>query len=120
MIFDSCIWVGLAANQIDPQAVINAAGDAPVFTSTVSLGELNFGVQSCTDPTERAMRAAYLRQVESRPAIGVSKHTAAAFGVLAAAVKQAGRSPRPHCNDLWIAAQANENGYVLSPLLSTS
>jgi predicted nucleic acid-binding protein len=116
MIFDSCIWVGLAANQVDRQAVIDAAGDAPVFTSTISLGELNFGVQSCTDPTERAMRAAYLRQVESRPAIGVSKHTAAAFGVLAAAVKQAGRSPRPRYNDLWIAAQAIENGYVLLTL----
>lgn len=116
IIFDSCIWVGLAANQVDPQAVIDAAGDAPVFTSTISLGDLNFGVQSCTDPTERAMRAAYLRQVESRPAIGVSKHTAAAFGVLAAAVKQAGRSPRPRDNDLWIAAQAIENGYVLLTL----
>lgn len=116
MIFDSCIWVGLAANQVDRQAVIDAAGEAPVFTSTISLGELNFGVQSCTDPTERAMRAAYLRQVESRPAIGVSKHTAAAFGVLAAAVKQAGRSPRPRYNDLWIAAQAIENGYVLLTL----
>jgi hypothetical protein len=116
IIFDSCIWVGLAANQVDPQAVIDAAGDAPVFTSAISLGELNFGVQSCTDPTERAMRAAYLRQVESRPVLGVSKHTAAAFGVLAAAVKQAGRSPRPRDNDLWIAAQAIENGYVLLTL----
>lgn len=116
MIFDSCIWLGLAANQVDRQVVIDAAGDAPVFTSTISLGELNFGVQSCTDPTERAMRAAYLRQVESRPAIGVSKHTAAAFGVLAAAVKQSGRSPRPRYNDLWIAAQAIENGYVLLTL----
>jgi len=83
MIFDSCIWVGLAANQVDRQAVIDAAGDAPVFTSTISLGELNFGVQSCTDPTERAMRAAYLRQVESRPAIGVSKNTAAAGNTFA-------------------------------------
>ena len=116
MIFDSCIWVGLAANQVNRQALIDAAGEAPVFTSTISLGELNFGVQSCTDPTERAMRAAYLRQVESRPAIGVSKHTAAAFGVLAAAVKQAGRSPRPRYNDLWIAAQAIEHGYVLLTL----
>jgi len=116
MIFDSCIWVGLAANQVDRQAVIDAAGDEPVFTSTISLGELNFGVQSCTDPTDRAMRAAYLRQVESRPVIAVTKHTAAAFGVLAAAVKQAGRSLRPRYDDLWIAAQAIENGYVLLTL----
>lgn len=116
MIFDSCIWVGLAANQLDPQAVIQAAGELPIFTSTISLGELNFGVQSCADPTERAVRAAYLRQVESRPTLGISVHTAAAFGVLAAAVKQAGRSPRPRYNDLWIAAQAIENGYTLLTL----
>jgi predicted nucleic acid-binding protein len=116
MIFDSCIWVALAARQIEPQTVIDAAGDAPVFTSVISLGELGFGVQSCSDPTERAMRAAYLRQVESRPTLDVSKHTSSAFGVLAAAVKQAGRSPRPRYNDLWIAAQAIEHGYVLLTL----
>jgi len=116
MIFDSCIWVGIAAGQVDPQSVIAAAGDAPVFTSVISLGELSFGVESCTDPAERAVRAAYLRQVESRPALDVSKHTAAAFGVLAAAVKQSGRSPRPRYNDLWIAAQAIEHGYALLTL----
>ena len=116
MIFDSCIWVALAAKQIDTQAVIDAAGEMPVFTSVISLGELSFGVHACSDPTERAMRAAYLRQVESRPTLDVSKHTSSAFGVLAAAVKQAGRSPRPRYNDLWIAAQAIEHGYVLLTL----
>jgi predicted nucleic acid-binding protein len=118
MIFDSCIWVGLASGQLDRQAVIDAAGDAPVFTSVISLGELNFGVQFCADPAERALRAAYLRQVETRPALDVSKHTAAAFGVLAAAVKQAGRSPRLRFNDLWIAAQAIEHSYALLTLNS--
>ena len=113
MIFDSCIWVGLAAGQIDRQTVITAAGDMPIFTSVISLGELSFGVEACTNPAERAVRAAYLRQVESRPILEVSKRAAAAFGVLAAAVKQAGRSPRPRYNDLWIAAQAIENGYAL-------
>jgi len=116
MIFDSCIWVGLASNQIDRQAVIEAAGDLPVFTSAISIGELSFGVHSCTDATMRSMRAAYLRQVESRPVLDVSMHTAAAFGLLAAAVKQSGKSPRPRYNDLWIAAQAIEHGYVLLTL----
>jgi hypothetical protein len=119
MIFDSCIWIGLAAGQVTPRAVIVAAGEAPVFSSVISLGELAFGVEACVDPAERAMRATYLRQVESRPTLGVSKHTAAAFGVLAAAVKQAGRSPRPRYNDLWIAAQAIEHGYVLLTLNPT-
>jgi len=116
MIFDSCIWIGLAAGQVETQSVIAAAGEAPIFTSVISLGELSFGVEACNDPAERAVRAAYLRQVESRPALEVSKHTAAAFGVLAAAVKQSGRSPRPRYNDLWIAAQAIEHGYALLTL----
>jgi predicted nucleic acid-binding protein len=113
MIFDSCVWVGLAAGEVDSQAIISTAGDEPIFTSVISLGELRFGVESCADPSERAIRAAYLRQVESRPHLQVSIQTAAAFGVLAAAVKQAGRSPRPRYNDLWIAAQAIEHGYAL-------
>ena len=116
MIFDSCVWVGLSSHQVDAQAVIEAAGDLPVFTSAISIGELSFGVHSCADATVRSMRAAYLRQVESRPVLEVSKHTAAAFGLLAAAVKQSGRSLRPRCNDLWIAAQAIEHGYVLLTL----
>jgi predicted nucleic acid-binding protein len=113
LIFDSCIWVGLAAGQVDHQAVIAAAGDAPVFTSVVSLGELSFGVEACADPAERAVRAAYLQQVASRPILSITKHTATAFGVLAAAVKAAGRSPRPRYNDLWLAAQAIEHGFAL-------
>lgn len=116
MIFDSCVWVGLAAGQVDGQAIITAAGDAPIFTSVISLGELNYGVEVSVDPAERAVRAAYVRQVESRPILAVSKQTASAFGVLAAAVKQAGRSPRPRYNDLWIAAQAIEHGYALLTL----
>ena len=46
----------------------------------------------------------------------MSRHTAVAFGVLSAAVRSAGRSPRPRYNDLWIAAQAIEHGYALLTL----
>lgn len=116
MIFDSCVWVGLSSNQVDAQAVIEAAGDQPVFTSAISIGELSFGVHACADATLRSMRAAFLRQVESRPVLEISRHTAAAFGLLAAAVKQSGRSRRPRYNNLWIAAQAIENGYTLFTL----
>lgn len=113
IVLDSCIWVALAAKQLEHQSVIELAGEAPVFISVISLGELGFGVQSCADPVERAGRAAYLQQLARRPVLDVSRHTAAAFGVLAAAVKQSGRSPRPRYNDLWIAAQAIEHGFAL-------
>ena len=113
VIVDSCIWVALASGDTDNQAVIEAAGDGEVYTSVISLGELSFGVEACADPADRALRAAFLRQIERRPTLRVSRHTAAAFGVLAAAVKQSGRSPRPRYNDLWIAAQAIEHGHTL-------
>ena len=113
ILFDTCIWAGLSGGQLDPQTVIAAAGDLPVFISVISLGELGFGVESCVDPAERAGRAASLRRLERCPALDVSRSTSASFGVLAAAVKHAGRSPRPRYNDLWIAAQAIEHGYSL-------
>jgi predicted nucleic acid-binding protein len=116
MIFDSCIWVALASGQIDRSQVTSAAKDAPVFTSVISLGELAFGVEVCPDPALRALRAAWLRQIEARPSLVITRHTAAAFGVLAAAVKQAGRSPRLRHYDLWIAAQAIEHGHTLLTL----
>lgn len=116
VILDSCVWVALASGQLERQAVIDAAGDAPVYVSAISLGELAFGVESCADPVDRAARAASLRQIEARPILGVGRETASAFGLLAAAVKQAGRSPRPRYNDLWIAAQAIEHGHVLMTL----
>ena len=118
MIFDSCIWIGLASNQVDRQSVLDAAKEEPIYTSAISLGELSYGVEACDDPSIRAVRAAYLRQLEARPILDITRNTASAFGVLAAAVKRTGRSPRPRYNDLWIAAQAIEHGYTLLTLNS--
>ena len=77
---------------------------------------LNFGVESCIDPQQRARRGAFLGQLETPRVLNVSRHTAAAFGVLAAAVKLAGLFARPRENGLWIAAEAIEHGYGLVTL----
>lgn len=113
MIFDTSIWVGLASGQISGEAVLEAAGDEPVYISAISLGELSFGVESCSDPATRMVRLRSLRRLEQRPVLDVSSLTASAFGILAAFMKQSGRSPRTRVNDLWIAAQAIENDYAL-------
>lgn len=116
MIFDTCIWVGLATEQIPSNAVVKAAGEEPVFVSVISLGELAFGVESCPDPAKRIARTRYLRALEKRPTVDVTASTAAAFGLLAAFMKQIGRSPRTRVNDLWLAAQAIENDFPLLTL----
>jgi hypothetical protein len=113
MIFDTSIWVGLASGQISGEAVQQATGDEPVYISAISLGELSFGVESCSDPATRMLRLRSLRSLEQRPVLDVSSLTASAFGILAAFLKQSGRSPRTRVNDLWIAAQAIEKDYAL-------
>lgn len=113
MIFDTSIWVGLASGQMSSQAILKAAGAEDVYISVISLGELSFGVESCTDPAARMHRTRYLRSLQQRPVLDVSSLTASAFGILAAFMKQSGRSPRTRVNDLWIAAQALENDYAL-------
>jgi hypothetical protein len=44
MIFDRCIWVGLAAGQLNPGAVIAAAGDALAFSSLLGFSSVFFRV----------------------------------------------------------------------------
>ncbi len=113
MIFDTSIWVGLASGQTSSEAVLKVAGDEQVYISAISLGELSFGVESCSDPATRMLRTLYLRSLQQRPVLDVSSLTASAFGILASYMKQSGRSPRTRVNDLWIAAQAMENDYAL-------
>lgn len=116
VILDSRIWVGLATGQLSISQVIAAANDAPVFVSVVSLGELAFGVHVCSESVERAVRAAMLRQIEQPPTLPVGPDTAAALGLLAAAMRSSGRTPRSRTNDLWLAAQAIEHGDTLMTL----
>ena len=113
MIFDTSIWVGLASGQMSSEAVLKAAGDEQVYISAISLGELSFGVESCSDPATRMLRLRSLRSLEQRPILDVSSLTASTFGILAAFMKQSGRSPRTRVNDLWIAAQAIESDFAL-------
>ena len=113
VIFDTSIWVGLERGQIAGDAVLRAAGDEQVYVSAISLGELSFGVESSADPATRMRRMRLLRDLEQRPVLGVSSGTAPPFGILAAFMKQSGRSPRTRVNDLWIAAQAIENDFGL-------
>ena len=105
MIFDTSIWVGLASGQISSQTVLQTAGNEPVYISVISLGELTFGAESCSDPAERMLRIRTLRSLQQRPVLDVTSLTASAFGILAAFLKQSGRSSRTRVNDLWIAAQ---------------
>lgn len=83
-------------------------GDESVAVSAVSIGELQVGVLSATDPAIRAARQARLLAIlEGAEVLPVSVAVAASYGALRSA---SGRRPT---NDLWIAATAEAHRLTL-------
>lgn len=119
IIWDTCIHIAIAGKQISDERILAASGDHDVFLSVISLGELTFGVNSCANPADQIARMRYLRSLERRPVLDITALTASAFGIVATALKAAGRSPRTRYNDMWIAAQALENDYLILTLNPT-
>lgn len=82
--------------------------------STVSIGELHFGLLVAKTDTERATRAARLGAIEARFApLPVDGDVARAWGGLAALVRHAGAQPRTRNADLLIAATAQVHDATL-------
>ena len=82
--------------------------------SSVTLAELHFGVLVARDAGARAERLRRLTVLQRTfDALPVDDSVAAAYGQLAAAVVDAGRSHRPRSLDLLIAATARAHGAAL-------
>ncbi len=79
--------------------------------SSATLAELHFGVLVTTDPTVRAERLRRLSVLQRTfDAVPIDDAVAASYGMLAAAVASAGRTPRGRVMDLLIAATAHAHG----------
>ena len=80
---------------------------ATIAVSTVTLAELAAGVHAVSDAVERAMRVEFLQRVESSfEPIPFDVDAARAYGLVAAAVREVGRSPWARVADQMIAAVA--------------
>ncbi len=76
--------------------------------SAAALAELHFGVLVTADVVVRAERLARLSYFQRTfDALPIDDDVATSYGQLAAAVVEAGRSPRPPVMDLLIAATAH-------------
>jgi toxin FitB len=75
--------------------------------SIISIAELHYGVLKAKDDRARRLRLSRLGDIEEKmPVLPIDSRVARAYATLADAVTKAGRSPRPRCMDLWIAATA--------------
>lgn len=78
-----------------------------IAVSAITIAELAAGVHAATDGMERARRVELLQRVESAfEPIPFGVEAARAYGAVAAAVREFGRSPRSRVADQMIAAIA--------------
>lgn len=82
--------------------------------TAITLSELSYGPHATDDPAKRAGRTAVLQHVEAAfEPLPYDRVAARLYGQICAAVRAAGRQPRPRATDLMIAATAASNGLPL-------
>ena len=83
--------------------------------STVSLGELHFGLLVARSPEARAVRASRFGQIQARfpDPLPLDERVAREWGGLQAAMRQRGGNPRGRMADLAIAATSIVHGAAL-------
>ncbi|MDR0867447.1 MAG: PIN domain-containing protein [Planctomycetota bacterium] len=113
IIIDTCVWIGLADGDISGEDVFDKVGDAEIFCSVITIGELEFGLVSCADSQKIGRRQRLLDALLAEfPIMNLATTTAKIFGRLATLLKKK-TNPRSCYNDLWLAAQAVEAGFSL-------
>lgn len=110
-LIDTCIWVEVERGALAPADVMSVTGDAPVFLSPITLGELYFGAEIADDPGIRQKRFAALQRLQRKPTLTIDAETGVIFGRVAAAIKSTGKSHRHRIQDLWLASQAIQHGF---------
>lgn len=100
---------------IDPPLRGTASFADVVSVSTVTVGELHYGVGASMDPVEQLHRRQRLRLVlDTYDVLPLDAEVAEFYGLLANVIRQAGRNPRPRRMDLLIAATAVRHGFSLA------
>jgi predicted nucleic acid-binding protein len=100
---------------IAPPAAGFASIPGAATVSSISVAELEFGVDTPADLLARRVRRSLLDAVVAGFDIVPFDHRcAASYGLLANLVRAAGRNPRPRRLDLLIAATAHRHGLALA------
>ncbi|GLZ51750.1 hypothetical protein Acsp07_13670 [Actinomycetospora sp. NBRC 106378] len=97
-VLDTSVLIGMDVAELEGELAV----------STISLAELHYGVLVGRDRNVRGERLRRLTAIRRLfDAIPVDDAVATSYGLLASAVAEVGRSPRPRSMDLLIAATAH-------------
>lgn len=113
ILIDTCIWIDVEQGNLAPAEIVAVTGSEPVYLSPITIAELKFGAECAATPATRQQRLAALARIRVKPVLRIDETTGEIFGSLAAQLKTSGRSHRPRIQDLWLASQAIQHGFIL-------
>ena len=113
ILIDTSIWIDVEQGNLAPAEIVAVTGTEPVYLSPITIAELKFGAECAATPAIRQQRLAALARIRVKPVLRIDETTGEIFGSLAAQLKTSGRSHRPRIQDLWLASQAIQHGFVL-------
>lgn len=111
-LIDTCIWIDVEQGNLTPEDIAAVTGEQPVYLSPITIAELKFGAECAVTPAIRQQRLAALARMRTKPVLRIDETTGELFGSLAAQLKQSGKTHRPRVQDLWLASQAIQHGYI--------
>lgn len=113
VIIDTGIWIDVERGTISASDVASVTGRQPVFISPVSIAELSYGVEMAGSEAVRQKRFAAVNRLKKKPCLRIDEETGAIFGSLSARLRKAGRGADFRIQDVWIASQAIQHGFLL-------
>jgi predicted nucleic acid-binding protein len=111
-LIDTCVWIDVERGALAPSDVARLTGSESVFLSPITIAELKLGAESASDPGIKQRRLATLRRLQRKPLLLIDTATGEIFGSCAAQLKAAGREHRHRVQDLWLASQAIQHGFM--------
>lgn len=113
-LMDTGVWVEVERGRLSGADLQNLIGQAPVFLSPITIAELTAGVELADNEPVRQRRRAALTRLRNKPVLRIDAVTGEIYGTLSAALQRAGRGSHRHrVQDLWMAAQAIQNGLCI-------
>ena len=112
-LIDTAIWIAIERGRIGAADIHAVTRQSPVYVSPVNIAEIRFGIGLMRDPAQKLKAGALFRRMARKPLLRITGETADVFGRLAADLTIAGRGVEFRVQDLWLAAQAVQQGFGL-------
>lgn len=112
-LIDTGLWIAVERGRISAVDIHAITGSRPVYLSPVNLAEIRYGIDLMTAAATKRKAMASLRRMRRKPLLRITGETAETFGILAAALRKAGRSADFRIQDVWLAAQAVQRDFTL-------